>query len=152
MTNEASEIFFFFFCLKGFRHHEMSTLYFCLFVCLVLFYDLIPPPRDYLSTQRLDKMTRPRPLSGHHGTWRYCQQCIVSFSRTIYIFLKWKKKNITSNIYEAFLKSGFNGIWTTLFFLPYLYVVVLVPNKMSVVHKYALIVWTIGGLNVLSIQ
>lgn len=28
--------------------------------------------------------------AGHHRTWRYCQQCIVSFSRTIYIFLKRK--------------------------------------------------------------
>lgn len=53
-------------------------------------------------------------------------------------FLKMKK------YYQQYIlslfKSGFNGIWTILFFLPYLYVVVLVPNKMSLVQKYEHIV------------
>lgn len=34
--------------------------------------------------------TVDEPPAGHHRTWRYCQQRIVSFSRTIYIFLKEK--------------------------------------------------------------
>ena len=41
-------------------------------------------------------------LAGHHRTWRYCQQYNVSFSRTIYIFLK---RKILPAIYYAFLMS-----------------------------------------------
>lgn len=51
----------------------------CLFVCLCL------SSGESLSTQRLYRWPLP---AGQHRTWRYCQQCIVSFSRTIYIFLR----------------------------------------------------------------
>lgn len=44
----------------------------------------------------------------------YCQQCIVSFSRTIYIFLK-RKKDYQQSILSL-LKSSFNGISTILFY------------------------------------
>lgn len=118
--HHGSSLGFYFFNLfrcEGFEHHGIP----CRSSWFVLF---LPLPGGVLSAH--SALTDDPSATGHHRTWRYCQQCIVSFSRTISIFLKKKK------YYQQYILSLFNvvlmGYKQFYFFFPYLYVVVLVPN------------------------
>lgn len=61
-------------------------------------------PNSYLEVFKNTVPLQMTNLQQVTQTLANCQQRIVSFSRTIYIFLKVKKKKNTSNIYGAFLK------------------------------------------------
>lgn len=60
---------------------EVPIIYFVVLVLFPLY------SGESLGTRHLEMVPFP---AGRHRLWLYCQQCIVSFSRTIYIFLKRK--------------------------------------------------------------
>lgn len=119
MTNEVSEIL-----AQGIQASwdvHFFVLFFCLF-CLMIWSLRRGSISAHSASTRwpLSLFRSPRNLALLPAV--YCKLQ----SHNLY-FLKMKK------YYQQYIlilfKSGFNGIWTILFFLPYLYVVVLVPNK-----------------------